>query len=84
MKEKESEAQMAEKTKRSKPFEGEIPEEVRQHVRAARDEIRESVKAFLPPEFMEHRKKARKEMLLAFRSVIDAALEHMEEKGKKA
>ena len=75
---------MAEKTKRSQSFEGEIPEEVRQHVRAARDEIRESVKAFLPPEFMEHRKKARKEMLLAFRSVIDSALERMEDKSKKA
>jgi len=84
MKERESEAQMAEKTNRRKPFEGEIPEEVRQHVRAARDEIRESVKAFLPPEFMEHRKKARKEMLLAWRSVIDTALARMEEKGKKA
>ena len=75
---------MAEKTNRRKPLEGEIPEEVRQHVRAARDEIRESVKAFLPPEFMEHRKKARKEMLLAFRSVIDSALERMEDKSKKA
>ena len=84
MNEKESEAQMAEKTNRRKPFEGEIPEEVRQHVRAARDELRESVMAFLPPEFMEHRKKARKEMLLAFRSVIDSALERMEDKSKKA
>ncbi|HXD10453.1 MAG TPA: hypothetical protein VN653_10350 [Anaerolineales bacterium] len=84
MKEKESEAQMAEKTTRRKPFEAEIPEEVRQHVRAAREELRESIKAFLPPEFMEHRKKARKEMLLAWRSVIDTALERMEEKGKKA
>ena len=75
---------MAEKTTRRKPFEDRIPEEVRQHVRAAREEWRESIKTFLPPEFMEHRKKARKEMLLAFRSVIDAALEHLEEKSKKA
>jgi len=75
---------MAEKSTRHNPFEDKIPEEVRQHVRAARDEFRESVKAFLPPEFMEHRKKARKEMLLAFRSVIDSALEHMEDKSKKA
>ena len=75
---------MAEKTTRRKPFEDKIPEEVRQHVRAAREELRESIKTFLPPEFMEHRKKARKEMLLAFRSVIDAALENMEDKSKKA
>jgi len=71
---------MAEKTTRRKPFEDKIPEEVRQHVRAAREELRESIKAFLPPEFIEHRRKARKEMLLAWRSMIDAALERMEEK----
>ena len=75
---------MAEKTTRRKAFEDKIPEEVRQHVRAAREELRESVKAFLPPEFIEHRKKARREMLLAFRSVIDAALERTEEKTEKA
>lgn len=75
---------MAEKTTHRKPFEDRIPEEVRQHVRAAGEELRESIKTFLPPEFIEHRKKARKEMLLAFRSVIDAALENMEEKSKKA
>jgi len=74
---------MAEKTTRRKPFEDKIPEEVRQHVHAAREELRESIKTFLPPEFMEHRNKARREMLLAFRSVIDAALENMEEKSKK-
>jgi len=75
---------MAEKTTRRKPFEDRIPEEVRQHVRAAREEWRESIKTFLPPEFMEHRKKARREMLLAFRSVIDAALENMDKKEEKA
>jgi len=71
---------MAEKATRRNPFEDKIPEEVRQHVRAAREELRESIKAFLPPEFVEHRKKARKEMLLAWRSIIDAALERIEEK----
>ena len=40
---------MAEKTTRRKPFEDRIPEEVRQHVRAAREEWRESIKTFLPP-----------------------------------
>jgi hypothetical protein len=68
-------------TRRS--FEDKIPEEVRQHARAAREELRESVKAFLPPEFFEHRKKARKEMLLAWRSMINAALERMDEKEEK-
>lgn len=71
---------MAEKTTRHKPFEDKIPEDVREHVHAARAEMRESIKGFLPPEFVEHRRKARKEMLLAFRGLIDTALKHMEEK----
>jgi hypothetical protein len=70
---------MAEKTTR-KPFEGKIPEEAREHFKAARAEMRESVKGMLPPEFVEHRHKARKEILLAFRGMIDSALKHMEEK----
>lgn len=75
---------MAEKTTRRKVLEDKIPEDVRQHMRAAREEMRESIKAFLPPEFLEHRRKARKEMLLAWRSVIDSALERMDEKEKEA
>ena len=71
---------MDEHTTRRKAYEDKIPEEVRQHARAAREELRESVKSFLPPEFFEHRKKARKEMLLAWRSMIDAALERMNKK----
>jgi hypothetical protein len=74
---------MDENTTRRRSFEDKIPEEVRQHARAAREELRESVKAFLPPEFFEHRKKARKEMLLAWRSMINAALERMDEKEEK-
>jgi hypothetical protein len=74
---------MEEKTTRRRRFEDEVPEEVRQHVRAAREELRESVQTFLPPGFVEHRKKARKEMLLAWRSLIDAALERMEKKEEK-
>ena len=74
---------MAEKTTRRKVFEDKVPEEVRQHVQAAREELRESIKSFLPPEFLIHRRKARKEMLLAWRSVIDSALERIEEKDKE-
>ncbi len=65
---------------RRKYYQDEIPEEVRQHMQAARDEMRESIKAFLPPGFVEHRRNARKEMLLAWRSLIDSALERMDEK----
>ena len=75
---------MTEKTTRRKRFEDQIPEEVRQHVRAAREEMRESIQAFLPPGFIEHRQKARKEMLLAWRSLIDSALERIDKKEQKA
>ena len=76
---------MAEKTEHTyKPFEGKIPEETRQHFRSARDEFRKSIEGMLPPDFTEHRRNARKEMLLAWRSMIDASLERMEETKKKA
>ena len=74
---------MDENTSGRRSYENKIPEEVRQHARAAREEMRESLKSFLPPEFFEHRKNARKEMLLAWRSMIDAALERMAEKEDK-
>jgi hypothetical protein len=69
---------MDENTTRRKRFKDGVPEEVRQHVRAARDEIGESIKSILPPGFLEHRRKARKEMLLAWRSLIDSAIERMD------
>ena len=70
---------MPEKTTKRK-MSDRIPDEAREHVKAAREEMRESIKGFLPPEFIEHRHKARKEMLLAFRSLVDAALERMDKK----
>jgi hypothetical protein len=74
---------MNENTTRRKSIQDEVPEEVRQHVRAARDELRESIKSILPPGFVEHRKNARKEMLLAWRSLIDSALERIDNKEKE-
>jgi hypothetical protein len=55
---------MAEKTTRQKKYESHIPEEARQHFRAAREEMRKSVELLLPEGFLEHRKSARREMLL--------------------
>ena len=74
---------MDEKKARRKHFEDQIPEDVREHTRAARAELRESMKALLPPGFIEHRKKARKEMLLAFRSLIDSAIDRMDGKTEE-
>jgi hypothetical protein len=74
---------MAEKTgSKQKPFEGKIPEETRMHFKAAREEFRKSMEGVLPPGFKEHRNNARKEMMLAFRSMIDARLERMEKESK--
>jgi hypothetical protein len=51
------------------------PEEVRGHLRSARTELRKSIESLFPPEFIEHRRVARREMLLAFRALIDSAIE---------
>ncbi len=75
---------MDDKTSKRRPFEGKIPDEAREHLRAAREELRDSVRALFPPEFVQHRRKARKEMLLAWRSFIDAALERIDEKSTEA
>lgn len=74
---------MPEKTASRKPFGDKIPDEAREHMRAAREEFRESIRMLFPPEFVEHRRKARKEMLLAWRSFVDAALERIDEKTKQ-
>jgi len=75
---------MAEKNgTRNRPFEGRMSEETRQHLRNAREEFYKSMEGILPPGFVEHRRKAGKEMLLAWRSMIDASLERMEKPAKK-
>ncbi len=68
------------KSEGEKKFKREIPEEAREHYKKARQEMREAIKGLLPEGFMEHRRTARKEMMLAFRSMIDAAIEKMDEK----
>lgn len=67
-------------TSGNRPFEDRVPEEARQHMRAAREELRHSIESLLPPEFVEHRRKARREMLLAWRSFIDRAIQRIDEK----
>jgi len=74
---------MAEKTSPKQKFEEHIPEDVREHARAAREEMRQSVEGIFPPEFVEHRRKARKEMLLAFRGLIDHAIQRIDKAATK-
>lgn len=57
-----------------------VPEEAREHARAARQEIRRSFEALFPPEFVQHRRAARKEMLLAARAMVDFAIDRLETK----
>ncbi len=50
-------------------------QEARQHMKEARAAMRRSWEALLPHGFVENRKEARKQTLLAMRSMIDAAIE---------
>lgn len=72
--------------KREKKFKSRIPEETREHYKAARQELRKGVEALMPEsyrEFHQHRKAARKEMLLAIRSLIDAAIKRTEKSDEE-
>jgi hypothetical protein len=66
------------KENKYKHFRDFIPEEVVEHARAARKEMRMSLRAILPPEFIPHRQAARKEMLLAAREIINRAIERID------
>jgi hypothetical protein len=53
-------------------------QEVREHARAARNAMRKSLEAFLPAGYLENRRAARKEFLLAMRSLVDVAIDRVE------
>ena len=53
-------------------------EEARLHMRAAKRAMRQTVEAWLPTGVVENQRKARKEFLMAMRSVINAAIDRME------
>jgi hypothetical protein len=57
-----------------------VPEAWR-HVKAAGEEMCKTLASILPPEFHTHRRAARREALLAARSVIDAALARLEKQA---
>lgn len=58
----------------------EFRDETRRHMRNARDEMRASIESLFPPEFVQHRRRARREMLLAWRSLIDRAVQRIDDK----
>ncbi len=73
---------MPEKTSSQKSFQDRIPQDAREHMRAAREEMRKGFEALFPEGFVKHRRAAGREMLMAWRSMIDSALERMEEKSQ--
>ena len=50
---------------------------------AAAGRLKEELKEILPKDFREHSRAARKEQLLAVRSLIDAAIDHLEQKPER-
>jgi len=68
---------MAERTHHTAEMSPRI-KEAREHARAARASLRRSFEELIPPGFTEHRRAARKEMLLAMRSLLDAAIERVD------
>jgi hypothetical protein len=76
-----------ESTPNRRPFPRIVPDEAIEHASKAREEFRKSVTALLPslpPEFIAHRRAARREMLLAFRSLIDSAIERVDKAEAKS
>ena len=73
---------MTEQTSSHGRYRDQIPTEAREHLKAAREEFRKGVETLFPEGFIKHRRAARREMLMAVRSIIDAALEKTEEKKK--
>jgi len=72
----------AEKAREKGRRESRLPEDTRSHLRAARKAFGQSLEGLLPPGFLEPTRMARREMLLAARSLIDHALERLEEAGE--
>jgi len=68
-------------TEQEKKWKERIPEETREHYKKAREEFRKSVEELLPKGFVEHRRNARREMMLAWRSMLDHAIKKMDEES---
>ncbi len=70
---------MAEETEKKHEMNPDL-EEARQHFKAAREAMRKTWEAMLPPALLEQRRTARKEFLLGLRKLLDLAIEHAEKK----
>ena len=70
---------MAEETEKKHEMNPDL-EEARQHFKAAREAMRKTWEAMLPPALLEQRRAARKEFLLGLRKLLDVAIELAEKK----
>jgi hypothetical protein len=61
-----------------KKYKHPLPDPAREHLKSARSEMRKGIEALLPPNFVEHRRNIRKEILMAAREVINHAIERIE------
>jgi hypothetical protein len=59
-----------------------ISDEARLHMHQAGQEARAGWRAMVPPEVLRHRRAARREALLAARSLLDHVLKHLDEAEK--
>jgi hypothetical protein len=73
---------MTEETNEHKRLHDFVPPETREHLKAARNEMRKGYEALFPPGFVAHHRAARRELLLAARGLIDAAIKHVDEKSE--
>lgn len=58
------------------------PGEAAQSVQEAWNDFRSTLRGYLPEEFWEHERAARRELLLAVRSMLDVAIERLEEESE--
>ena len=61
-----------------------VPESAQEHARAARDEWWESFATFLPREFVQHQRRARREMMLAWRSLLDRNIRRLDDRIERS
>jgi hypothetical protein len=59
------------------------PSEFSQHMKAACSSAVEQWKSLIPKEFWQHGREAKREMLLAFRTVVDGAIDRLETAGER-
>ena len=69
---------MSDKTEKSYVWDDPGIKEAHQHLKAARESLYKSMEALFPAGFVEHRRNARKEVLMAVRSLIDSAIDKIE------